>query len=104
MKILGLPGSIAGTKTLNAVRTVLDYIKEADGKAEVEILKLSDLDLRFADGRDYRDYQGDTQLVIDQIMAADALVIGTPTYQASIPGVLKNVFDLLPVDAFRDKV
>lgn len=25
-------------------------------------------------------------------------------FQASIPGSLKNVFDLLPVDAFRDKV
>ena len=30
--------------------------------------------------------------------------IGFPIFQASIPGSLKNVFDLLPVNAFHDKV
>ena len=37
-------------------------------------------------------------------MGADAIIIGTPVFQASIPGTLKNIFDLLPVNAFRDKV
>jgi len=37
-------------------------------------------------------------------MEADALIIGTPIFQASIPATLKNIFDLLPVNAFRDKV
>src|SRR5690554_6006778 len=98
MKILGIPGSIAGTKTLNAVSSVLEYIKDGDDKAEVELVNLSDFALVFADGRDYRDYGGDTQVVIDKIIAADGFIIGAPTYQASIPGVLKNIFDLLPVD------
>src|SRR5699024_7055572 len=46
----------------------------------------------------------DTKYVTETIMAADAIMIGTPTFQASIPASLKNVFDLLPVNAFRDKV
>jgi FMN reductase len=37
-------------------------------------------------------------------MEADGYIIGTPTFQASIPGTLKNLFDLLPMDAFREKV
>lgn len=37
-------------------------------------------------------------------MEANAIVIGTPIFQASIPATLKNVFDLLPVNAFQDKV
>ena len=37
-------------------------------------------------------------------MDADALIIGTPIFQASLPATLKNIFDLLPVQAFRDKV
>lgn len=37
-------------------------------------------------------------------MEADAIIIGTPIFQASIPATLKNIFDLLPVNAFRDKV
>ncbi|HEY2421940.1 MAG TPA: NADPH-dependent FMN reductase, partial [Neobacillus sp.] len=34
----------------------------------------------------------------------DAIILGTPIFQASIPATLKNIFDLLPVNAFRDKV
>jgi FMN reductase len=50
------------------------------------------------------DYEGDTAFVTKKIMEADAIVIGTPIFQASIPATLKNIFDLLPVNAFRDKV
>ena len=71
MKIVGIPGSIAGTKTLNAVATVLDTIKETG--IETELLNLSEYSLVFADGRDYRDYDGDTQIVIDKIMAAEVV-------------------------------
>lgn len=102
MKIVGIPGSVAGAKTLNAVVAVLNSIKEKG--IETELLNLSEYSLVFADGRDYRDYGGDTQSVIDKIMAADAFIIGTSTYQGFISGVLKNIFDLLPVNAFRDKV
>jgi FMN reductase len=51
-----------------------------------------------------REYEGDTKFVTETIMNADAIIIGTPTFQASIPATLKNIFDLLPVNALRDKV
>ncbi len=34
--------------------------------------------------------EGDTKYVTETIMAADALIIGTPTFQASIPATLKK--------------
>lgn len=37
-------------------------------------------------------------------MEADTIVLGTPIFQASIPATLKHIFDLLPANAFRDKV
>ena len=37
-------------------------------------------------------------------MEADFYIIGTPVFQASITGVLKNLFDLVPVSAFYQKV
>lgn len=43
-------------------------------------------------------------MVIKKILKADAIIIGTPTFQASIPATLKNIFDLLPANAFRNKV
>lgn len=55
-------------------------------------------------GRNFLEYTGDTGEVCQKIMAADAILIGTPIFQASIPGTLKNVFDLLPQNALRDKI
>jgi len=104
MKIVGLSGSIVGSKT----RTAMDYmIKEVVAKypeAEVELLDLADYVVQFSDGRNYLEYEGDTAFVTKTIMEADAIIIGTPIFQASIPATLKNIFDLLPVNAFRDKV
>ena len=104
MKIALLAGSKVGSKT----RTAMDYtIKIANEKypdAEITLLDLAEFEMVFSDGRDYREYEGDTKYVTETIMAADAIIIGTPTFQASIPATLKNIFDLLPVNAFRDKV
>ena len=104
MKIVGLSGSIVGSKT----RTAMDYlVKEIIAKypeAEVELLDLADYVVQFSDGRNYLEYEGDTAFVTKTIMEADAIIIGTPIFQASIPATLKNIFDLLPVNAFRDKV
>jgi FMN reductase len=104
MRILGIAGSIVGSKTRTAVKRVLGNIKEKNSAIEVELLDLADYHVQFSDGRDYRDYEDDTKNVVEKIMSADAYIIGTPTFQASIPGTLKNLFDLLPVDVFKDKV
>lgn len=104
MKIVGITGSVKGKKTLIAVNEVLKTIKEKNNAIETEVVDPAEYDIMYSEGRDYRDYDGDTALVIQKIMEADAYIIGAPTYQASISGVLKNIFDLLPVDAFNNKV
>lgn len=104
MKLVLLSGSNIGTKT----RTAMDYaVKEVQEKypdVESTLIDLAEYEMQFSDGRDYREYEGDTQFIAQTIMDADAIVIGTPIFQASIPGTLKNVFDLLPENALRDKV
>ena len=60
-------------------------------------------DLPFADGRVLLDYDLKTQELINKIIDADGLVIGTPIFQASIPGALKNLFDLMPQDTLINK-
>jgi FMN reductase len=104
MRIVGIAGSIVGTKTRTAVKQVLDNIKDKNAAIAVELINLGDYQIQFSDGRDFRDYQDDTRNVIEKIMRADAYIIGTPTFQASIPGTLKNIFDLLPIDVFKDKI
>jgi len=70
----------------------------------VTLLDLADFQIQFSDGRNYLDYEGDTKYVAQTVMDADALILGTPIFQASIPATLKNIFDLLPEKAFQDKV
>jgi FMN reductase len=103
LKIIGIAGSIVGSKTRIAVTWVLNKIKEQHPDVELELIDLKEYRLEFSDGRDYRNYTGDTKTLLEKIMTADGFIIGTPTFQASIPGTLKNLFDLLPMDAFRDK-
>lgn len=98
MKIVGIVGSVFGSKTKIAMES-LNFSSHVD----FEIVNLADLSLDFADGRDFRDYEGDSKELVQKILDADALVIGTPIFQASIPGALKNVLDLLPIDSIKDK-
>lgn len=104
MKIALLSGSIVGSKTRTAMEYTLKITHEKYPEAEITLLDLAEFEMVFSDGRNYWEYEGDTKSVTEIIMAADAIVIGTPTFQASIPATLKNIFDLLPVNAFRDKV
>lgn len=104
MKIVALAGSIVGSKTKTAMMKVVELFQQKYPEHEVTLLDLAEYKLVFSDGRNYFEYDGDTKFVTETIMAADALIIGTPTFQASIPATLKNIFDLLPVNAFRDKV
>jgi FMN reductase len=104
MKIVGLSGSKVGSKTRTALNYTVKALTEKYPEAQITLLDLADYEVQFSDGRDYREYESDTKHVAQTIMDADAIIIGTPVFQASIPGTLKNIFDLLPVNAFRDKV
>jgi len=104
MKIIGLSASIVGTKTRIAMNYTLKELNENYPENDVTLLDLADYDIQFSDGRDYREYVGDTKYITEMLMDADAIIIGTPIFQASIPATLKNIFDLLPVNAFRNKI
>lgn len=104
MKIVVIAGSIVGMTTKTAMEKVVEVFQAQFPEHETTLLDLASYDMQFSDGRNYIDYEGDTREVAQQVMEADAIVIGTPIFQSSIPGTLKNVFDLLPVNAFRDKV
>ena len=104
VKIVGLSGSIVGSKTRTAMNITVNKITENYPEADVTLIDLADYDVQFSDGRNYLDYEGDTKSVVQTLMEAEAIIIGTPVFQASIPATLKNIFDLLPENAFRDKV
>jgi FAD reductase [NAD(P)H] len=104
MKLLGISGTIAGSKTLVVVKKVLEEIEKNNPEIETEILDMKQFNVDFCDGRDPSTYTGDTKKVIDIVSSADCFIIGTPIFQGSITGVLKNLFDLVPVSVLRNKV
>ncbi|CAM3675491.1 NADPH-dependent FMN reductase [Mesobacillus zeae] len=104
MKLLGISGTIIGAKTGIVVRKVLDEVKKKHPDIEVELLDMMEYDVQFCDGRDPSTYSEDTKTVIEKVSNADFYIIGTPIFQGSFPGVLKNLFDLIHPDAFRNKV
>lgn len=104
MKVVALSGSIVGSKTRTAMNYTVKTLTEKYPDADVTLIDLAEYDVQFSDGRNYLEYEGDTKYIAQTLMEADAIIIGTPIFQASIPATLKNIFDLLPVSAFRDKV
>jgi FMN reductase len=104
MQVVLLSGSIVGSKTRTAMNYTVKAINEKYPEAKVTFIDLADYEIQFSDGRNYLEYEGDTGYVTKAIMDADAIIFGTPIFQASIPATLKNIFDLLPVQAFLDKV
>lgn len=104
MKLLGLSGSpTSRSKTLLAVEKAVEFAKQWDPTIVAEIINIRDMDIGFCDGRDPSLYEGDTRRLIDTIVGADALIIGTPMYRGSYTGILKNVFDIIPNDALYGK-
>lgn len=104
MKIVALSGSNVGSKTRTAMDSTIKVLHEKYPEAEVTLLDLAEYDIQFSDGRNYLEYDGDTGFVAQMLMEADAIIFGTPIFQASIPATLKNIFDLLPQNALEDKV
>ncbi|MBR3118890.1 MULTISPECIES: NADPH-dependent FMN reductase [Bacillales] len=104
MKIVALSGSKVGTKTKTAMNYTVKSINDKIPEMDVTLIDLADYDIQFSDGRNYLEYAGDTKYVAKTIMEADIIIIGTPIFQASIPATLKNIFDLLPINAFQDKI
>jgi FAD reductase [NAD(P)H] len=104
MKLLGISGTIIGAKTGIVVRKVLEEVTKKYPDIEVEMLDMMDYNVEFCDGRPAEKYSDDTRAVIEKVSSADFYVIGTPIFQGSISGVLKNLFDLIHPAAFRNKV
>ncbi|MDR7075724.1 FMN reductase/FAD reductase [NAD(P)H] [Neobacillus niacini] len=104
MKILGISGTITGSKTSIVIKKVIEEIKILNPEAETEILDLKQFNVQFCDGRPPVEYTGDTKKAINLISSADSYVIGTPIFQGSFTGTLKNLIDLVPPVEFKNKV
>ncbi len=103
MKVLLVDGTIIGSKTGAILEQVQIYISEANPEMELKLMKLADYDHQFVDGRKLSEYNDSMQEMVHRFEEADGYIIATPIFQGSIPGVLKNTFDMLHPRAMRYK-
>lgn len=103
MKVLLIDGTLLGNKTGAALELVRTYIEEQTDKLELEIVSFADYSHEILDGRPFEQYNEGFQQLIKKIENADGYVIASPIFQGSIPGVLKNVLDMVHPKAMRYK-
>jgi len=99
--ILGIAGSpTAPSRSTAVVRTMLGNLEQRG--YQIELLAVRDLD---ADELLKARWDGATiKAAIQQVSKADGIIIATPIYKAAYTGILKAFLDLLPRQAFKDKV
>ncbi len=104
MRILGIPGSLRrGSHNRRLLRAAGDSLPSGAALAEwdgLAALPAFDEDLETTPPPVVQDF-------LDEIESADALLIATPEYNASVPGALKNALDWasrpFPDNVLRDK-
>jgi len=80
-----------------------DAIRAARPDASFEIVTLRDLAHDITDATIVGFASPRLQHVIDQVAAADALVVVAPTFKASYPGLFKSFFDALEAEVLTGK-
>jgi chromate reductase len=91
MKIIGIAGSLR-TKSFNSalLHAATEHVAEG---STLEIASIRDIPLYDADVEESSGVPAIVQQLKDRVAAADGLLLVSPEYNNSIPGVFKNVID-----------
>ena len=92
------PGRLA-----RAATTLGDAARAEHPELSVMVVDLAANPVEICDGRSEAAYGDATRSAIRTIADASAVAIASPVYRASYPGVLKNLLDLLPMEALAGK-
>lgn len=97
----------AGLSETSSTRLLADRLVESLGRqasdVSVEVVSLRELAHDVVDATLTGFASPRLQDVLDKVGAADGLVVATPIYKASYPGLFKSFFDVLESDALIGK-
>jgi FMN reductase len=104
MKLVMVVGAATPPGRLNAaVESLAAALAARRPEVATETINLATSRPEICDGRKLEDYDAATQAIVASIAGAACVLFAAPVYRTSFPGVLKNLLDLLPVEALRDK-
>ena len=102
-KLVGIAGSFnRPSKTLALVRHVAERASIRYGFTS-KTYDLNDVGPSLGSALWRKDLDAQARHVIDEIVQADALIIGSPTYKGSYPGHFKHLIDLIDPHELRGK-
>ena len=102
-KLLAVVGSVTPPGRLNQAVAVAVEAAAGHPGWSAGLVNLAEHRISFADGRPLPSLGDDSARVVGEIAAADAVLLASPVYRGSFTGALKNLLDLVPVEALRDK-
>jgi FMN reductase len=101
MKLALIYGTAAPAGRLSSAMAA--FAEAVSAEADVEVIDLSATPLPFAGTKPSDEMQADLDRVLATVDGADGVAIFSPIYRAAPPGALKNLLDLLPVEALENK-
>lgn len=102
-KLIGIAGSFSRpSKTHALVKHVADRISRQYGFSQT-IYDLHDVGPSLGRALWRSELDEQAQKVISDIVSADALIVGSPTYKGSYPGLFKHLIDLIEPSELRAK-
>lgn len=69
----------------------------------VTTIDLANIHVDICDGRSSEEYGQETQRAVRAIRKAYGIILASPVYRASYTGALKNLLDLVPIEALKEK-
>ena len=97
----------AGLSETSSTRLLADRLVESLGRqagdVSVEVVNLRELAHDVVDATLTGFASPRLQDVLDKVTAADGLIVATPIYKASYPGMFKSFFDVMETDAVIGK-
>ncbi|MBC2836851.1 NAD(P)H-dependent oxidoreductase [Paragemmobacter straminiformis] len=103
LSLVGLSGNTTSpSKTKSLVRVALDA---AAGRldARTQLFELADFGDDLGRARRLSDLSDRAQAHVQALLSADALIVATPVYKASYPGLFKHLIDLIDPAALLRK-
>lgn len=101
--VVGVSGNLTRpSKTKAFVSHIVGAVAQNTGAASI-VFDIEDLGPSFPLARRLADLDPSARNVVEQLLGADILVVGSPTFKGSYTGLFKHFFDLLDPSSLRGK-
>ncbi|MBL4926649.1 FMN reductase [Fuscibacter oryzae] len=95
LRIIGFAGSQSSPSKTRSLVDIAATRTAARFGGTTETYDLTDLQPALGAAGSLSDIHGKPRAIIDAILSADALIVGSPVYKGSYTGLFKHLFDLI---------